>query len=215
MSVAFGKSGDDVVQARPIPTRVLWILSMVAAVLVLPLIMFALLAYRQFGLFNPSYYIPYEEMLDAFGSGDLHAVFDAPIISVNVTSGLLLSNMFSLSVGQLLLSVALGVIMGLTLDAQFSLRKVCKLKSVGGSTAAAGSGLVATLAASGTGILGCCGSGLTGGILALAGISSVTATQIAEVSPFIQVALIAFFVLAYLRFSRRLKIVATPVSSPS
>ena len=203
MSVAFGKSGDDVVQARPIPTRVLWILSMVAAVLVLPLIMFALLAYRQFGLFNPSYYIPYEEMLDAFGSGDLHAVFDAPIISVNVTSGLLLSNMFSLSVGQLLLSVALGVIMGLTLDAQFSLRKVCKLKSVGGSAAAAGSGLVA------------CGSGLTGGILALAGISSVTATQIAEVSPFIQVALIAFFVLAYLRFSRRLKIVATPVSSPS
>ena len=214
MSVAFGKSGDDVVQARPIPTRVLWILSMVAAVLVLPLIMFAFLAYRQFGLFNPSYYIPYEEMLDAFGSGDLHAVFDAPIISVNVTSGLLLSNMFSLSVGQLLLSVALGVIMGLTLDAQFSLRKVCKLKSVGG-LAAAGSGLVATLAASGTGILGCCGSGLTGGILALAGISSVTATQIAEVSPFIQVALIAFFVLAYLRFSRRLKIVATPVSSPS
>ena len=215
MSVAFGKSGDDVVQARPIPTRVLWILSMVAAVLVLPLIMFALLAYRQFGLFNPSYYIPYEEMLDAFGSGYLHAVFDAPIISVNVTSGLLLSNMFSLSVGQLLLSVALGVIMGLTLDAQFSLRKVCKLKSVGGSAAAAGSGLVATLAASGTGILGCCGSGLTGGILALAGISSVTATQIAEVSPFIQVALIGFFVLTYLRFSKRLKTLATPVSSPS
>ena len=215
MSVAFGKSGDDVVQARPISTRVLWILSMVAAVLVLPLIMFALLAYRQFGLFNPSYYIPYEEMLDAFGSGDLHAVFDAPIISVNVTSGLLLSNMFSLSVGQLLLSVALGVAMGLTLDAQFSLRKVCKLKSVGGSAAAAGSGLVATLAASGTGILGCCGSGLTGGILALAGISSVTATQIAEVSPFIQVALIGFFVLTYLRFSKRLKTLATPVSSPS
>ena len=215
MSVAFGKSGDDVVQAQPIPTRVLWVLSMVAAVLVLPLIMFAFLAYRQFGLFNPSYYIPYEEMLDAFGSGDLHAVFDAPIISVNVTSGLLLSNMFSLSVGQLLLSVALGVIMGLTLDAQFSLRKVCKLKSVGGSAAAAGSGLVATLAASGTGILGCCGSGLTGGILALAGISSVTATQIAEVSPFIQVALIGFFVLTYLRFSKRLKTLATPVSSPS
>ena len=188
---------------------------MVAAVLVLPLIMFAFLAYRQFGLFNPSYYIPYEEMLDAFGSGDLHAVFDAPIISVNVTSGLLLSNMFSLSVGQLLLSVALGVAMGLTLDAQFSLRKVCKLKSVGGSAAAAGSGLVATLAASGTGILGCCGSGLTGGILALAGISSVTATQIAEVSPFIQVALIGFFVLTYLRFSKRLKTLATPVSSPS
>ena len=106
---------------------------MVAAVLVLPLVVFAFLAYRQFGLFNPSFYIPYEEMLATFGSGDLDAVFDAPIISVNVTSGLLLSNMFSLSVGQLLLSVALGIVMGLTLDAQFSLRKVCELKSVRGS----------------------------------------------------------------------------------
>ena len=100
--------------------------------------------------------------------------------------------------------------MGLTLDAQLSLRKVCELKSVGGSAAAAGSGLVATLAASGTGILGCCGSGLTGGILLLAGVSSITANQIAEVSPFIQAALIALFALAYLRFSRRLKTLATP-----
>ncbi len=198
-------------RAQPIPTRVLWILSMVAAVMVLPLVMYAFLAYRQFGLFNPSYFFPYEEMLDAFGSGDLHAIFDAPIISVNVTSGFLLSNMYALSVGQLLLSVVLGVFMGLTLDTQFSLRKVCELKSVRGSVAAAGSGLFATLAASGTGILGCCGSGLTGGILALAGVSSVTATQIAEVSPFIQVALIALFALAYLRFSRRLKTLATPV----
>ena len=211
MSFALRKSGDDGVQAQPIPTRVLWMVSMVAAVMVLPLVMYAFLAYRQFGLFNPSYFFPYEEMLDAFGSGGLHAVFDAPIISVNVTSGFLLSNMFSLSVGQLLLSVALGAVMGLTLDAQLSLRKVCELKSVGGSAAAAGSGLAATLAASGTGILGCCGSGLTGGILALAGVSSVTATQIAEVSPFIQVALIALFALAYLRFSRRLKTLATPV----
>ena len=211
MSISLGKSGNDVVQTTTIPSKALWIVFMVAVVLVLPLVMFAFLAYRQFGLFNPSFFIPYEEMFDAFRSGDPFAIFEAPVISVNMTSGLLLSNMFSLDVGQLLLSVALGVAMGLTLDAQLSLRKVCELKSVGGSAAAAGSGFVATLAASGTGILGCCGSGLTGGILALAGISSVTATQLAEVSPFIQVALIAFFALVYLRFSRRLEALATPV----
>lgn len=209
MSIALKKSGDDVVQATAIPSKALWIVFMVAVVLVLPLVMFAFLAYRQFGLFKPSFFIPYEEMFAAFRSGDPFAVFEAPVISVNMTSGLLLSNMYSLDIAQLLLSVALGVVMGLTLDAQLSLRKVCELKSVGGSAAAAGSGLVATLAASGTGILGCCGSGLTGGILALAGVSSVTATQLAEVSPFIQVALIAFFVLVYLRFSRRLKTLAT------
>ena len=125
-------------QAKPIPTRVLWMLSMVAAVLVLPVVMFAFLAYRQFGLFNPSFFIPYEEMFHAFRSSDPFAIFEAPVISVNMTSGLLLSNMYSLDVGQLLLSVALGVAMGLTLDAQLSLRKVCELKSVGGSAAAAG-----------------------------------------------------------------------------
>ncbi len=210
MFIALRKSENHVVPGAPISTKALSIVFMVTLVLVLPVVMFAFLAYRQFGLFNPSFYIPYEEMLYAFGSDDLHAIFDAPIISVNVTSGLLLSNMFSLSVGQLLLSVALGTIMGLTLDAQYSLRRVCELKSVGGSAAAAGSGLVATLAASGTGILGCCGSGLSGGILALAGISSVTATQLAEVSPFIQGALIVFFALVYIRFSRRLKTVTTP-----
>ena len=213
MSVSYTKSGGDVVQAKPIPAKIWWMFSMVTAVLVLPLIIYAVLAYRQFGLFNPSFFIPYEELFEAFGSDDLHAIFAAPVISVNVTSGLLLSNMFSLSVGQLLLSVPLGAVMGLTLDAQLSLRNVCELKSVGGSAVAAGSGLVATLAASGTGILGCCGSGLTGGILALAGVSSVTATQLAEVSPFVQAVLIAFFVLAYLRFSKRLKVLATPVSS--
>ncbi len=209
MSAALMKSRSDVAQALPIPTRVLWMLSMVAAVLALPPAMFAFLAYRQFGLFNPSYYIPYEELLAAFGSGDLHAVFDAQLISMNVTSGLLLANMYSLGVGQLLFSVALGVVMGLTLDAQLSLRKVCGLKSVGGSAAATGSGLAATLAASSTGILGCCGSGLTGGILALAGVSSVTASQLAEVSSYVQVGLIALFALAYLRFLRRLKAVTT------
>lgn len=215
MFIALRKSVNHVVLGAPIPTKALSIVFMVTLVLVLPLAMYAFLAYRQFGLFNPSFFIPYEEMFNAFRSGDPFAIFEAPVISVNMTSGLLLSNMYSLDVGQLLLSVALGVAMGLTLDAQLSLRRVCELKSVGGSAAAAGSGLVATLAASSTGILGCCGSGLTGGILALAGISSVTATQIAEVSPFIQVALIAFFVLAYLRFSKRLKTLATPVSSPS
>ncbi len=78
----------------------------------------------------------------------------------------------------------------------------------GGSAAMAGSGLAATLAASSTGILGCCGSALSGGVLALAGVSFTTASQIAEFSPWIQVAMIAFFAFAYVRLSRRLRILA-------
>lgn len=205
MSVVLGKSGNDVVRTALVPSQALWVIGMVSVVLALPPVIYAYLSHHQFRLFNPTYFIPYEELLDAIRSGDPVSVLSAPVISVNMTSGLLLSNMYSLDIEQLLLSVGLGVVMGLTLDAQLSLRKVCALNSVGGSAAAAGTGLVATLAASSTGILGCCGSALFGGIFVLAGVSSVTASQLAEVSPFIQLALIAVFALAYLRFSKRLK----------
>ncbi len=80
--------------------------------------------------------------------------------------------------------------------------------SAGGSAAAAGSGIAATLAASSTGILGCCGSALSGGVLALAGVSATTASQIAEISPWIQIAMIAFFAFVYVRLSRRLRVLA-------
>ena len=112
-----------------------------------------------------------------------------------------------------MIRLVLAIFRGAFQELQLSLDCVDLLDSIIKSPGIeAGSGLAATLAASGTGILGCCGSWLTGGILLLAGVSSVTANQIAEVSPFIQVALIALFALAYLRFSRRLKTLAAAVS---
>ena len=160
-------------------------------------------------MFKPSYYLPYEALFDALRSADAEAILAAPVLSVNMTSGELLANMYNLTVGQFFLSVALGIVMGLALAAQLSFRKACAVGSVGGTAAAAGSGLMATLAASSTGILGCCGSALSGGILALAGVSATTASQIAEFSPWIQVAMIVFFAFAYVRLSRRLKVLAT------
>jgi len=135
-------------------------------------------------------------------------VLASSLASVNMTSGDILANMYQLTVEQLLLSAALGAAVGLTIDAQVRLSKACAPGAVGGSAAAAGSGLAATVAASSTGILGCCGSGLAGGVLALAGITGGTAAQIAEYSHFVQLALIALFALAYVRFARRLKALA-------
>ena len=105
---------------------------------------------------------------------------------------------------------ALGPVIGLALAVQLSLRKACAMGSAGGSAAAAGSGIAATLAASSTGILGCCGSALSGGVLALAGVSFTTASQIAEISPWIQIVMIGFFAFAYVRLSRRLKVLSAP-----
>ena len=82
----------------------------------------------------------------------------------------------------------------------------------GGGTAAAGSGLLATVAASSTGLVGCCGSALSGGVLALIGVSSTTAAQIAEASPLLQVALIAGFALNYLRLRRRRRLSSIDVA---
>ncbi len=150
----------------------------------------------------PSYCLPYEELFGALRSADAEAIISAPILSVNMTSGELLANMYTLTVDQLVLSVALGIVLGLAMAAQLSLRKACAMGSAGGS------GIAATLAASSTGILGCCGSALSGGVLALAGVSFTTASQIAEISPWIQIAMIAFFAFAYVRLSRRLRILA-------
>ncbi len=190
----------------PVASEALWVLVMVPLVLALPPVIYAYLSYAQFGLFKPSYYLPYEELFDALRSADAEAILAAPVLSVNMTSGQLLANMYTLTIDQLVLSVALGIVLGLTLAAQLSFRKACAMGSAGGSAAMAGSGLAATLAASSTGILGSCGSALSGGILALAGVSAATASRIAEFSPWIQVAIIAFFAFAYVRLSRRLKV---------
>ncbi len=194
----------------PVASEVLWVLVLVSVVLALPPVIYAGLSYAQFGLFKPSYYLPYEALFDALRSADAEAILAAPVLSVNMTSGELLANMYNLTVGQFFLSVALGIVMGLALAAQLSFRKACAVGSVGGTAAAAGSGLMATLAASSTGILGCCGSALSGGILALAGVSATTASQIAEFSPWIQIAMIGFFAFAYVRLSRRLKVLGAP-----
>jgi hypothetical protein len=61
------------------------------------------------------------------------------------------------------------------------------------------------VAASSTGILGCCGSGLAGGVLTLLGVSGNIAGQLAGASLLLQLALIAAFVLLNLRFAARLK----------
>jgi len=188
-----------------LPARALWIGGMIALVLAIPPVIYAVLAWRQAGFLDPSYFIPYEELTNAVRSGDPGLLLLSSVVSVNMTSGDLLSNMYQLTVEQLVLSVGLAAMVGLTLDAQFRLRQVCPTGAVGGSAAAAGSGLAATVAASSTGILGCCGSGLGGGVLALMGVTSGVAAGIAEFSPYVQMALIAAFAVAYRYFARRLK----------
>jgi hypothetical protein len=204
--------------ARPHPTQSTaavpmawdlgWMVLMVLLVLAAPPAIYGALSYYRFGIFKPSFYVPYEEFLVSLGSGDALAIVAAPLLSVNMTSGEMLANMYSVTLGQYALSIALGVAMGLTTAKQLYLGRICPAKGIGGTTTAAGSGLFATVAASSTGILGCCGSGLAGGVLTLLGFGSNVASQLAGISPLIQVALIALFVVFNVRLGARLKALA-------
>ena len=70
--------------------KALWSISALgaaAAMLVLPLVLFALLSYWKLGFMSWSYYVPYEQFGQDVGSADLGKLYRAPLLAVNVTSG--------------------------------------------------------------------------------------------------------------------------------
>ncbi|HEX7127003.1 MAG TPA: hypothetical protein VF406_14685 [Thermodesulfobacteriota bacterium] len=171
-------------------------------VLALPPVVYGALAYRKFGVLRVSWYAPYEELLAAIRSGNPFEIGRAPLVAVNMTSGELIASMFTLSVWQLTVSVALGVLMGLNLVAYLGLRAACPIGRLAGPATTAGSGLLATVAASGTGLLGCCGPGMSGGVLALMGMSAGTAHVLSHASPPVQVALVGLAAVGLVRLRR-------------
>ena len=180
------------------------VVAILVLVLLLPPLVYGFLVWRQFDFVDPSGYIPYEQARQVLAGGDLPAFLGAPLLSMNMTSGALLSNMYDLTIGQSILTVALGVAIALNLIAHLDLRRVCRITGLHGTTAAAGSGLLATVAASSTSIMGCCGSGVAGGVLTMAGIGAGAASEIADWSTPVQVLFVAGFVANWLRLRGKL-----------
>lgn len=176
--------------------------AMVLLVIAVPPVVYGALAYRTFGVLEVSWYAPYEELLQALRTGNLFEIGRAPLIAINMTSGEMLANMFTLSVWQLTVSVALGVLIGLNLIDYRALRAACPTGRVAGAATTAGSGLIATVAASGTGLLGCCGPAMSGGVLALMGMSAGTAHLLSHASPPVQAALVALAAFGLVRLRR-------------
>ncbi|MGI9382871.1 MAG: hypothetical protein ACR2PO_06935 [Methyloligellaceae bacterium] len=172
---------------------------------VLPIAIYGLLSWKQFAFFRLTYFIPFEEIRAGLAAPTFDGLYALPLIQMNMTSGHLLSNMYTLTLGQLALSLTLGSMIGLVLIGHLRLRGLCAAGGARGTGAAAsaGAGLFSTVAASSTGLLGCCGSALAGGVLALAGLTSTTAAQVAQASPLIQLALIGVFTWQLVRLRRR------------
>ena len=189
--------------------------SLISLTLLLPPMIYGLLVWRQFGFLKLSGYVPVEEIAQAFRAGDGVAIMMAPVMSINMTSGELLASMYSLTVGQLLLSILLGVVLALNIFAHIELRRICSVVKPHGTITAAGSGLFATVAASSTGIMGCCGSSFAGGVLALAGIGATTANTIAGWSTPVQILFIAGFTLNWFYLQQRLGILNSENKTPT
>jgi len=174
------------------------------AVLLLPPAIYGGLVWKQFGFLKISGFIPHEAFKAAWDDAGVSGILGASLISVNMTSGLLLANMFDLTLGQLFLSLVMGSVIAWNMIAQLNLRRVCAFGGGSGAATAAGSGVLATIGASSTGIMGCCGSGALGGVLALAGVGGNTAALLSQWSAVIQVLFIIGLAANGLRLKEKL-----------
>ncbi|MFD1703099.1 hypothetical protein ACFSCV_08785 [Methylopila henanensis] len=132
------------------------------AALALPYLVYAALAFKTFGMFAPSGYLPTEALSVAAAGGDLGALWRAPALSLNVTSGELIAAMYEVTVGAVMLAMALGAAFAFNR----SRRTACARPTAAG---VGGGGVLASIIGAHTALLGCCGGAGAGGILSLAG----------------------------------------------
>lgn len=200
--------------SRPRFDEFLIITTSLALFLEVPPIVYGYLTYRQFEYFSLTGYMPYEEVMIALRSGSLSNILGAPLISLNMTSGDLFSNVYAFTIGPLAASLILGSLTGLTIVAR---RRMQSLGVVAGGWRAAGIaglGLVATVGASSAGLLGCHGgSGMSGGILAITGMSETTASLLAWLSPYVQITMIVALGGYYCYLHRKLRQASAQLST--
>ncbi len=142
--------------------------------LILPILTYAVTVWRNFGLVLPSGYAPVEETGAALASLSPGKIWTAPLYSMNLTSGEIVSAMYTITLGGLVLALGLGLAAALMLAG----RKHCPVRrQVIQGQAMAGGGILAAVIGAQTTLLGCCGGGLAGALLSLAGMGSGMAAQ--------------------------------------
>jgi hypothetical protein len=191
--------------------------ALLALMLVLPLLLFAGLSYWKLGFLHWSYYFPYEELRQGLAAGDLRKLYYAPLIAINVTSGFVIANMFTYTLGHTLVTLLLVVLLLVHLAATLRRARVCAARvSVTPTGGAAAAGVFAATAASSSAALtGCCGAGMAGGIVALAGFGSATGAWAADAAAYAQALLILGLSVALVRGRRKERRAAAPADEPS
>lgn len=170
---------------------------LLAVMLVLPLLLFAGLSYVKLSFMSWSYYVPYEELRQGLISAEVRKIYYAPLLAVNVTSGFLIANMFTYTLGHSLVTLALVAL----LMAHFALalrraRERASRVSAAAASGATASVFMATAASSSAALTGCHGGGTGGGIIALTGLGSAAGAWMSDAATLAQFLLVAGFAVA-------------------
>ena len=177
--------------------------ALLTLMLALPLALFALVSYVKLGFMSLSWYVPHEEFGQVLASGELQRIYYAPLAAINTTSGFVIATMFTYTLGNTLVSIALAVLVLLHFRL-LARRAACTMRghaaSVGGATAGV---FAATAAASSTALTGCCSSGMAGGMIALAGLGSIAGAWLSEAASWAQGLLFIALAIAFLIVQRR------------
>ncbi len=169
-----------------------WMCAVVALLLALPLALFALFSYLKLGFINFSYYVPYEEFWQNLLSRDIGKIYSAPLIAMNLTSGFLVANMFTYTLGHTLVTVILGALVVSHVLLALRRARSCAMRIPAGSVGSATAGVFAATAASSSAALtGCCGAGMAGGLVALAGFGSAVGAWVSDAATWGQAVLVA------------------------
>ncbi len=174
-----------------------------AALLAAPLLLFAWLSHVKFGVLDWSYYVPYEEFRQRLVSAQPSAVYYAPLLAVNVTSGFIIANMFTYTLGHTLVTVVLVTLLLACLARVHRRARARGARLSRATVAGAMVGLLAITAASSSAALtGCHGAGgMGGGIIALAGLGSASGSWLSEVATWIQFLLLVNLAVMLVRLS--------------
>src|ERR1700693_3872082 len=112
--------------------------ALLALMLALPLALFALVSYVKLGFMRLSWYVPYEEFGQVLAFGKLLRIYYAPLAAINTTSGFVIATMFTYTLGNTLVSIALALLVWLHFRL-LARRAACARRghaaSVGGATA--------------------------------------------------------------------------------
>lgn len=177
---------------------------LLAVMLAFPLLLFAWLSYVKLSFVSWSYYVPYEELRQGLASAEVRKIYYAPLLAVNVTSGFLIANMFTYTLGHTLVTLALVALM----MACFALAVRRARARASRVSAAAASGAAAcvsmtTAASSSAALTGCHGGGMGGGIIALSGLGSATGAWMSDAATWTQFLLVMGFAAALALASRK------------